>query len=210
MKCSAWEPRIRARTADPKRGVSARSHTAFGRGKKSVETSPIRARMRLSCFRRKTGSARRPHSGSFLPGVEAFFHEVERKALAFARPAGKWSAIRLGVLGGSIVLIAVIVYLIPVIGHLRVGRTITPRRPPVTAEVTQYVHIRPDPDDSTVTRDGKPVTDGAAAVGATVEVSHLGYITKRAQVQQESRWEDHARTRADAHVNSDFGEKWNG
>jgi serine/threonine-protein kinase len=121
----------------------------------------------------------------FLSMVEAFFHEAEREALAFARPAGKWSAVRLGALGGSIVLIAVIGYLIPLIGHLRTQRSSTPIKPPVKVESPQYVHIRPDPDDSTVTRDGKPVTDGVAAVGATVEVSRLGYITKRAQVQQE-------------------------
>jgi serine/threonine-protein kinase len=138
-------------------------------------------------FQKKEDRRRKetPRRG-FLPRVEAFLHEVEREALAFARPAGKWSAIRLGALGGSFVLIAVIGYLIPVIGHLGVRKPTTPVKPPVKVESPQYVHIRTIPADSTITDDGKPVTDGAAAVGATVEVSHLGYITKRAQVQQES------------------------
>jgi serine/threonine protein kinase len=111
--------------------------------------------------------------------VDGFFRQVERKMLAFARPSGKWSAVRLGAVGGSIVLIAVI-------GYLIVRTTRVHKNGAVPAEVRQYVQIRPDPADSTITSDGKPLTGGAAAAGATVEVAHLGYRTKRALVQQES------------------------
>ncbi len=122
----------------------------------------------------------------FLYAVAAFFREVKRKALAFARPADKWSVIRLGAVGVSIVLIAVIGYLISMIGHLKERTPSTYNNGAVPVNVRQYVQIRPDPADSTITSDGKPVTGGAAAAGTTVEVAHLGYKTKRALVQQES------------------------
>ena len=110
--------------------------------------------------------------------IGALWYEIERMALAFARPAGKWSGVRLGSLGGVIVVVAAIGYLIlrPPVPEVRT----TKGTPPT------LVHIVPDPPDSVVTSDGKPLTEGSAAVGATVEVAHLGYKTKRIQLGPDS------------------------
>jgi tetratricopeptide (TPR) repeat protein len=116
---------------------------------------------------------------AFLHKAGAFSRDLERRTLAFARPAGQWSEIRLGAVGGAIVLIAVV-------GYLIVRSQSTQEKPPVNPVQRQYVHISPNPAGSTVTVDGKPITDGEVSAGATVEVAHPGYKTRRVQVQQEA------------------------
>jgi serine/threonine protein kinase len=152
------------------------------KGPKLVDKSAEKTKLFPTQDRKRKESALQP----FLRKVETLFHEVgtffqegERRALAFARPAGKWSEIRLGAVGGIIVLIAVVGYRILNPGSGQEKKIIKPA-------ATQYVHIIPDPPDSAVTSGGKPLADGAAAVGATVEVAHPGYKTRQVQVQQES------------------------
>jgi len=109
--------------------------------------------------------------------VGAFWHEIERMALAFARPAGQWSGVRLGFLGGIIVVVLAIGYLM-----LRPA----PPTPVAKEHHATLIHIVPDPPDSSVTSDGKALAEGAAAAGTTIEVAHLGYKTKRIQLDPQS------------------------
>jgi serine/threonine protein kinase len=105
-------------------------------------------------------------------------HEAQQRALSFACPAGKWSQARLGAVGGIIVLIVGFGYFIVRTPH-------TP--PPPTPNPTAYeMPIIVDPPDSVVMSESKPVTNGSAAVGAMLEVTHVGYKTKHIQLQQES------------------------
>jgi serine/threonine protein kinase len=98
------------------------------------------------------------------------------KVPAFVGPAGKWYAVGMAAM---IVLMAVAAYIII--------RMASPPRPiVVTPRPTQGIRITALPPDSTITSDGKSVSDGVAAIGATIEVSRVGYKTKRVQIQQES------------------------
>jgi serine/threonine-protein kinase len=106
--------------------------------------------------------------------LEGFAQDVERRALDFARPAGKWSEARLGAVAGVLVLIAVAGYFI--------GRT-----PHVSTEKSPgpvYLDLALSPADSTATVDGKPITDGKAEKDKTVEVTHLGYKTRQVQLRE--------------------------
>ena len=110
--------------------------------------------------------------------IGALWREIERMALAFARPEGKWSGVRLGSLSGIIVLIIAIGYLI-----------LRPAPPPIEQTKKHpptLIHIVSDPPDSIVTSEGKAVAEGGAAAGTTIEVAHLGYKTKRIQLGPES------------------------
>jgi len=91
-----------------------------------------------------------------------------RKADAFFRPAGKWSSSGLLVLSSATVLIAAGVYL-----AIRPKPTVLP--PP---SLSTMVRIDVTPADSNITSD-KPLTDGKAPIGATVEVTHLGYTSSK-------------------------------
>ena len=110
---------------------------------------------------------------SFLRGGKVLAGEVRRKVLS--RAAGKWYAVGLGTM---IVLVIVVGYL--TIHIPSSSRRVTPPRP------TQSVHVTAIPPDSTIASDGQPVTGGVAEIGATIDVSRLGYKTKRVQIQQES------------------------
>lgn len=109
--------------------------------------------------------------------VVLFATEAQRRALAFARPAGKWSRARLGAVGGIIVLITGMGYFI-----VRTPGSYRPPPPPPP----QIVHLTVDPPDSVVTSDGKAITNNSAPVGTTVEVKHLGYKPKQVQLEPES------------------------
>lgn len=98
------------------------------------------------------------------------------KAEVFFRPSGKWSSTGLLVLSSATVLVAAGIYL-----AVRPKRVFPPPPPPL-----RIVHLSPDPSDSTITSDGKAITDGNASVGTAVEVSHLGYKTKQIQITPDS------------------------
>lgn len=98
------------------------------------------------------------------------------KANVFFRPSGKWSLTGLLVLSSTMVLVAAGLYIL-------VPRP-KPLRPPDQPNNT-LVQISTEPADSKFTSD-KPLTDGKAPIGATIEVSRLGYKTKRVEIQQVS------------------------
>jgi len=99
------------------------------------------------------------------------------KAEVFFRPSGKWSSTGLLVLSSASVLVAAGIYLAVRPKH------VDPYRPPNPT----VVHISPDPADSTITSEGKTITDGNVTVGSTISVSHLGYKNSgQIQVQQGS------------------------
>lgn len=102
---------------------------------------------------------------------------VVSKADAFFRPSGKWSSTGLLVLSSAIVVVVAGVYL--AVSHTRPTRTTGPTQP-------RIVQINTDPADSTITSDGKAITDGTAKVGTTIEVSHLGYKSKQVPITPES------------------------
>jgi serine/threonine-protein kinase len=111
--------------------------------------------------------------------AEMFAADVERRVLAFARPAGKWSAARLGAVSGILILLAVIAYFV--------------FRPPVQTkekveqpQPARSVQITTDPPDSVVTSQGNPIANGTVTLGTTIEVNHLGYKTRQVQIQQDS------------------------
>jgi serine/threonine-protein kinase len=112
-----------------------------------------------------------------LEKAETLFHDTRLRAVAWLRPAGKWSGSRLGILGGVIAVAAAVGYLI--------GPTPGASKPKVLPSAS-LIHIVSDPADSTISSEGKALSDGVAKAGATVEVSRLGYKTKQVQVQQES------------------------
>jgi serine/threonine-protein kinase len=105
-------------------------------------------------------------------------NDVQRRLLGVARPNGQWSATRLGVAGGVVVLLPVIAYL----GfHLPVK---TKRN--VETQPIRMLTITTDPPDSTVTSQGNPIASAAVPVGTTIEVSRLGYKSKQVQIQPDS------------------------
>ena len=103
--------------------------------------------------------------------------EVQEKLLALARPNGKWSVTRLGIAAGILVFLPLIVYLAL---HLP-GRTKNVEAPPV-----KMMAVTTEPADAMVTIDGKPISNGVAPLGTTIEVSHLGYKTRQIQIQHDS------------------------
>jgi len=107
-----------------------------------------------------------------------FVAEGKQKALAFARPGGKWSEARLGAIGGVLVLIAVI-------GYLIIHRPVT-HQETVAPPSPQKIHITANPPDSIMTIGGTPLQGDEVVVGSTVEVSRVGYQTKQVQIQQDS------------------------
>ena len=112
----------------------------------------------------------------FLRRVAALAAEVQQKLPALAGPAGKWYAVGLGT----------VIVLTVVVGYLIIRTPGSAQRVVVTPTPTQSIHVTAIPPDSIITSDGKPVTGGVSAIGATIEVSRLGYKTKRVQIQQES------------------------
>ena len=81
----------------------------------------------------------------------------------------------MGTLGGIIVLVIAIGYLI-----------LRPAPPPpvqTKGHPPALIHIAADPPDSTVSSEGKALAEGVAAAGAAIDVAHLGYKTKRIQLR---------------------------
>ena len=109
--------------------------------------------------------------------LEALAQDIERQVLAFARPAGKWSETRLGVVAGLLVLVAVAGY---------VSATWRPVAPDDKQSGPEYLGLTLSPADSIATLDGKPITDGKAEKDKTVEVTHLGYKTRQVQLREAS------------------------
>ena len=109
---------------------------------------------------------------------QALAQEAQRQLLGLARPNGKWSATRLGIAGGVIVLLPLIVYLA---FHIS-GKT----TPVVKTMPAPSVTISTDPPDSSVSINGQPIANGAVPIGTTIEVSRLGYRTRQVLIQSES------------------------
>lgn len=112
----------------------------------------------------------------FLGRARDSAKEVTGKAVAFIHPDGKWSSVGLLAVSSVLVLAVAVAYVVfraPV------------RQPPPPPSV-QMVQITTDPPDSTIMKDGNPVTTSAVEMGETIEVSHVGYKSKQVQIQQES------------------------
>jgi hypothetical protein len=115
---------------------------------------------------------------TFVRELGILAQQVQQRLLALARPAGKWSGVRLGAVAGVVILLPLLAYLafhLP--GMLKKS---------AETQTTATVTIATDPPDSTVTSEGKPVANGAVAMGTTIEVSHLGYKTRQVQIQRDS------------------------
>ena len=115
---------------------------------------------------------------TFIHELGILAQQVQQRLLALARPAGKWSGVRLGTAGAVVILLPLLAYLA---FHLPSMLKKSPER-----QTTATVTIAVDPPDSTVTSEGKPVSNGAVALGTTIEVSHLGYKTRQAQIERDS------------------------
>ena len=113
----------------------------------------------------------------FGGGAAAYSGQLQPKVLEARQWAGKWSGARLAVVAGVIGLLAASGFLV------YLARLNRPKPPVERPQPTPSVKIIPDPAESTVTSDGKPVTNSTVAVGSTIEVSRLGYITQRTQIQ---------------------------
>jgi serine/threonine protein kinase len=114
---------------------------------------------------------------TFIRELGILAQQVQRRLLALARPAGKWSAVRLGTAAAIVILLPLLAYL-----ALHPGMLKRSAQTQTTARVT----ITTDPPDATVTSEGNPIANGAVAMGTTVEVSHVGYKTRQVQVQHDS------------------------
>ena len=114
----------------------------------------------------------------FITQLGVLANLVQRRLSSLARPDGKWSATRLGIAGGIIVLLPVIAYLA---FHVPARTTRT-----VSAQPPAIVSITMDPPDSTVRSEGNPISARAVPVGTTIEVSRLGYRTKQVRIQNDS------------------------
>jgi hypothetical protein len=115
---------------------------------------------------------------TFVGQVSVLANEVNSRLLALARPAGKWSVVRLGTAAGVVILLPLVVYLafhLPGTSKKRVEQ-----------QAAATVTITIDPPDSTVMSEGKTVANGTVAIGTTIEVSHLGYKTRQVQIQHDS------------------------
>lgn len=115
---------------------------------------------------------------TFTHELGNFAQQVQGGLLALTRPNGKWSAVRLGTASAVVILLPLLAYLafhLPSISKKGAGT-------PTTATVT----IAIDPPDSSVTSEGKAVSNGAVAIGTTIEVSRLGYKTRQVQIERES------------------------
>lgn len=157
---------------DGRHAVSKPAPREWRKGPELVDQTADRTKIFPTEERKQKDSA----ASTFAHEAVALGQELRRMAFAFARPEGKWSGVRLGALGGIMVVVIAIGYLI--------------LRPPKPVEQPHehrptLIRVVPDPPDSTVTADGKPVAEGTAA-GATIEVAHLGYKTKRIQLGPES------------------------
>jgi serine/threonine protein kinase len=152
----------------------------------SAPISPLQVGRAPKLVDKSTASATaEPHRPSLNESTsQLFFHQaiefakdVERRALAFLRPEGKWSSTSLLALGSVFILAAAVAYVI-----LRPK----PAKPSLAATTSARVQITTDPSDSEVTSNGQPLPDGTAAVGTTIEVSRLGYKARQVQIQKES------------------------
>ena len=114
----------------------------------------------------------------FLGELGKLAATVKQRVVALARPDGKWSIAWIGIAAGVIFLLPALVYVALHFGasSAKVADTTTP------ANIT----ITTNPTDSFVTSEGKPISNGAVAIGTTVEVSHLGYKTRQVQIKGNS------------------------
>jgi serine/threonine protein kinase len=111
-----------------------------------------------------------------LDKAATFAKEIARKSLALVRPAKELSSVTLLIIATAVVLLAASAYVI-----FRKSAAVTVVEPPLP----RLISITTDPADSTITSDGKPITNGSAAIGTTIEVSHLGYKTSPVRLQQD-------------------------
>ena len=114
---------------------------------------------------------------TFIRQAQQIAQEAQRQLLVLARPNGKWSATRVGIAAG-VVLLPVIVYLA---FHLLSKPKIVVKNPPAP-----MVRVIIDPPDSTITSNEQPITNGTVPAGTTIEVSRLGYKTRQVLIQSES------------------------
>ncbi len=110
---------------------------------------------------------------SGLAQVKIKAKDLWRRAVEMVQPARTVLSPKILLLASAFVVIGAVAYVIS-------QRLTTPH----PAE-PKFVQITADPADSIVTSDGKTISDGKALVGATIEVSHLGYKSKNVQLQQE-------------------------
>jgi len=111
-----------------------------------------------------------------LPAAGTFAKELAQKSLALIRPAKASSSFTLLIIATAFVVLGPSAYVI-----MRRSTRVEPKPPQ-----PQFVQITTDPADSTITSDGKPITNGSAAIGTTIEVSHLGYKTRQVQLLQDA------------------------
>jgi len=102
--------------------------------------------------------------------------EMAEKSLVLIRPAKELSSVTLLIIATAVVLLGASAYVM-----VRRSTRVTPPPP-----LPQFVQITTDPADSTITCDGKPIANGSAAIGTTIEVRHLGYKTRQVQLQQDA------------------------
>jgi serine/threonine protein kinase len=128
----------------------------------------------------RTPDTKLKHSSAdvVLRTVKNFVADRQQKALTFVRPEGNWSEARLGAIGGILVLIAVVGYFII--------HTPGAQQKVFVAPSAQKIHIIANPPESIITTGGNPLQGGEVVVGSMVEVSRVGYQTKRVQIQQDS------------------------
>ena len=115
---------------------------------------------------------------TFIHELGILAQQVQGRLLALARPAGKWSGVRLGTAGAVVVLL-------PLLGYL-VFHMPSPSKRSAETQPAASVTMVTDPPDSTVMSQGQPVANGTVTIGTTVEVSHLGYKTIQVQIQHDS------------------------
>jgi len=115
---------------------------------------------------------------TFVRELALLAKEVQRRLLSLARPGGKWSTLRLGLAAGIVILLPLIVYV----------ALLPPSKSTKNTEThpVAMVQITTEPVDSAIKVDGQPINNGAVPLGATIEVSRLGYKTKQIQIQQAS------------------------
>lgn len=115
----------------------------------------------------------------FLRKAEDPAKQVAAKAMAFVRPAGKWSSTGLLVVSSVLVLAVAATYSI-------VRKPSPPEATPGVTAPAALVQITADPRDSTITSGGNAVPNSQVGIGTTIEVSHLGYKTKPVQIQSDA------------------------
>jgi len=120
---------------------------------------------------------------TFIRQLRSLAKVVEQRVLVLAQPSGNWSAARLGTAAGVVVLLLALGYgAFHFAGVFKKRMDTTVALAKVTT-IPASVAITTDPPDSTVTSEGHSVANSTVPIGATIEVSHLGYKTRQVQIK---------------------------